>query len=222
MNASTLRGADDMSSGKGVLKLTSASVLSEHDEVALRDYTRRRMSLGIPEGDAEIVPGQALPLESDMDIHGGVDVRKGCYLGQELTVRTYHTGATRKRLLPIRLYPLGTSSSPDTTTGAVDSLPPAPKLDGPADLKWVPPSDAASQRPKPAGKIMSVLDGEEAGGLGMGLVRLEYAERACWGGNIGRLQTEINGEKWMVDVDMGEAYGQAEKIKPPPPPPEED
>jgi hypothetical protein len=30
-----------------------------------------------------------------------VDFRKGCYVGQELTVRTYHTGVVRKRILPI-------------------------------------------------------------------------------------------------------------------------
>ena len=28
---------------------------------------------------------------------------KGCYIGQELTARTHHTGVIRKRLLPIVL-----------------------------------------------------------------------------------------------------------------------
>jgi folate-binding protein YgfZ len=32
-----------------------------------------------------------------------VDFRKGCYVGQELTVRTYHTGVIRKRILPVEL-----------------------------------------------------------------------------------------------------------------------
>lgn len=30
-----------------------------------------------------------------------VDFRKGCYVGQELTVRTYHTGVVRKRIVPV-------------------------------------------------------------------------------------------------------------------------
>lgn len=33
-----------------------------------------------------------------------VDFRKGCYVGQELTVRTYHTGVVRKRILPVVIH----------------------------------------------------------------------------------------------------------------------
>lgn len=33
-----------------------------------------------------------------------VDFRKGCYVGQELTIRTYHTGVVRKRIVPIQIY----------------------------------------------------------------------------------------------------------------------
>jgi folate-binding protein YgfZ len=33
-----------------------------------------------------------------------VDFRKGCYVGQELTIRTYHTGVVRKRIVPVQIY----------------------------------------------------------------------------------------------------------------------
>jgi len=33
-----------------------------------------------------------------------VDFRKGCYVGQELTVRTYHTGLVRKRVMPVQIF----------------------------------------------------------------------------------------------------------------------
>jgi folate-binding protein YgfZ len=33
-----------------------------------------------------------------------VDFRKGCYVGQELTVRTYHTGVVRRRIYPVQIY----------------------------------------------------------------------------------------------------------------------
>ncbi|KAI1162309.1 Aminomethyltransferase folate-binding domain-containing protein [Nemania serpens] len=71
------------------------------DEAA---YRVRRYLRGVPEGSAEIVPAQALPLESNMDVMGGVDFRKGCYVGQELTIRTRHRGVVRKRILPCALY----------------------------------------------------------------------------------------------------------------------
>ncbi|POW09989.1 hypothetical protein PSTT_06382 [Puccinia striiformis] len=34
--------------------------------------------------------------------------RKGCYVGQELTARTYHTGVIRKRLVPVSIAKMGT------------------------------------------------------------------------------------------------------------------
>ena len=39
------------------------------------------------------------------NIYKTVDFRKGCYVGQELTVRTYHTGVVRKRILPVVIHP---------------------------------------------------------------------------------------------------------------------
>ncbi|WAQ87698.1 hypothetical protein PtA15_8A604 [Puccinia triticina] len=44
-----------------------------------------------------------LPFEANLDYHHGVDFRKGCYVGQELTARTYHTGVIRKRMVPVTI-----------------------------------------------------------------------------------------------------------------------
>lgn len=71
---------------------------------SFEDYKIHRMVNGIAEGSAEIIPGTALPQESNIDLFGGIDFRKGCYLGQELTIRTHHTGVVRKRILPVQLY----------------------------------------------------------------------------------------------------------------------
>ncbi|BDD55908.1 ccr4 associated factor [Monascus purpureus] len=73
-------------------------------EVELDTYTIRRMLHGIAEGQREIVRESALPLECNLDMMRGVDFRKGCYVGQELTIRTHHTGVVRKRILPVQLY----------------------------------------------------------------------------------------------------------------------
>jgi len=65
---------------------------------------------GVPEGQAEIPRDDVLPMNANFDIMGGIDFKKGCYVGQELTIRTHHTGVVRRRVLPVSLYSL--SSAP--------------------------------------------------------------------------------------------------------------
>lgn len=78
------------------------------------DYDIRRMMMGVAEGQGEILKESALPQESNIDYMGGIDFRKGCYVGQELTIRTHHTGVVRKRILPVQLYSIeGDSRPPD-------------------------------------------------------------------------------------------------------------
>lgn len=69
----------------------------------LQDYHIYRYQQGIPEGVCDLPPGMALPLESNLVFMNGVSFTKGCYIGQELTARTHHTGVIRKRLFPVKL-----------------------------------------------------------------------------------------------------------------------
>ncbi|KAI9859853.1 MAG: mRNA-decapping enzyme subunit 2 [Vezdaea acicularis] len=89
-------------------------------ESPLAAYTLHRLLQGVPEGPRELIREAALPAESNMDLMRGVDYRKGCYVGQELTIRTRHTGVLRKRILPVQLY------SSDEDGGGV-----AEQVDGP-------------------------------------------------------------------------------------------
>lgn len=76
----------------------------EEVEATNAQYDLRRIMLGVAEGQSEIIKESALPQESNIDYMTGIDFRKGCYVGQELTIRTHHTGVVRKRILPVQIY----------------------------------------------------------------------------------------------------------------------
>ncbi|KAL2011509.1 hypothetical protein VTN00DRAFT_4227 [Thermoascus crustaceus] len=133
-------------------------------EVALATYTLRRMLHGVAEGQGEIHRESALPLECNMDMMRGIDFRKGCYVGQELTIRTHHTGVVRKRILPVQLY----------NGDEQDAVPLAetPFYDPTTELP-LPPSGAnisriSARKGRSAGKFLAGI-----GNIGLALCRLE-------------------------------------------------
>ena len=73
------------------------------DNTSIENYIRHRYELGICEGVSEIPYGKCTPLEYNCEYMHGVSFHKGCYIGQELTARTHHTGVIRKRIMPIEL-----------------------------------------------------------------------------------------------------------------------
>jgi len=64
-------------------------------------YRVFRYRLGIGEGVNDLPPENGFPLEANGDYLHGISFHKGCYIGQELTARTHHTGVIRKRLMPV-------------------------------------------------------------------------------------------------------------------------
>lgn len=76
------------------------------------DYTRRRLALGIPEGDDDNIPERTLPLENGLDALQAIDFGKGCYVGQEVTARTKFRATLHKQLYRVEadadLPPAGT------------------------------------------------------------------------------------------------------------------
>lgn len=65
------------------------------------NYKKHRYILGVCEGIMEIPPTKIFPFEANCDYLHGISFHKGCYLGQEFTARTYHTGVIRKRIMPL-------------------------------------------------------------------------------------------------------------------------
>lgn len=75
-------------------------------------YIDLKYRLGVGEGASDLRPANSFPLECNCDYLHGVSFHKGCYLGQELTARTHHTGVVRKRLMPV-IIPPDSSIKPD-------------------------------------------------------------------------------------------------------------
>src|SRR5205085_4806780 len=82
-------------------------------EAPLAAYDQLRLRLGVPDGSRDLTPEKALLLESGFDELHGVDWKKGCYMGQELTARTKYRGLIKRRLFPVRIDgPLPPSGTP--------------------------------------------------------------------------------------------------------------
>ncbi|XP_057654616.1 putative transferase CAF17 homolog, mitochondrial [Diorhabda carinulata] len=85
------------------------------------NYKVLRYSLGVGEGVEDLPVGNCFPLESNCDYLHGISFHKGCYLGQELTARTHHTGVTRKRLMPL-LFERAPSLLPNENTIKINKI----------------------------------------------------------------------------------------------------
>lgn len=179
LHAADTRAASSSSSLFGhryIVPLGNSCEICDFDELpdyGLEDYDLRRYLHGVPEGQEELQRDASFPHQSNMDVMGGVDFRKGCYVGQELTIRTQHTGVVRRRILPVQLYHL-------------DGVKPQELKYDPEWSHPTPPAGAnitkADSRGRSAGKWLSGI-----GNIGLGLCRLEAmtdvavsAEGATW------------------------------------------
>jgi folate-binding Fe-S cluster repair protein YgfZ len=127
-------------------------------------------------------------MESNMDYLNGIDFRKGCYVGQELTIRTQHTGVIRKRILPVQLY---TSTSTPPSELFYESTGFAVKPG--ADIK-------AEGGKRPAGKFLASV-----GNVGLALCRLE---------NMTDLRVSAEGGTWKKGMEFNITVAEGEqKVK---------
>ncbi|MEM1383999.1 MAG: folate-binding protein [Pseudomonadota bacterium] len=81
------------------------------------DYTALRVSLSVPESGVELVPEDTFILEAGFEALDGVDFRKGCYVGQEVTARMKHKTTLKKRLVPVRVEGAAPPGTPVTAKG---------------------------------------------------------------------------------------------------------
>lgn len=201
---STIVFRDPRAPGMGhrIVRLGDAPPPAVEADPAPEDaYTIRRYLRGVPEGQAEILREAALPQESNMDLMGGIDFRKGCYVGQELTIRTRHRGVVRKRILPCVVY------------GADDPSPPQELVYDPtAAPATVPPPAETSigrfqKRGRSAGKWLRGV-----GNIGLGLCRLEIMTGVSLPGETGPSTFDPSHEFVLQWGEEGEDK-QAVKVK---------
>lgn len=90
------------------------------------DYTAHRLALGVPQAGDDFDSEERFLLDVNYDSLNGVDYKKGCFVGQEVTSRMKRKGEIRKRTLIIEF---GENTAPpgiaimanDTTLGDVIS-----------------------------------------------------------------------------------------------------
>ena len=87
------------------------------------DWDAIRVAHCIPESGVELIPDDSYLLETGFERLHGVDFRKGCYVGQEVTARMKHKTDLRKGLIRVAIEgaaPVGTAIlSGDRLAGAL-------------------------------------------------------------------------------------------------------
>lgn len=78
---------------------------------------RRRIALGVPEAGSELIPDDSYILEMGFERLHGVDFRKGCYVGQEVTARMKHKTELRKGLVRVRVAGIPPAPGTEITSG---------------------------------------------------------------------------------------------------------
>ncbi|KEF55361.1 uncharacterized protein A1O9_08111 [Exophiala aquamarina CBS 119918] len=197
---------------------------------SLDEYTVHRMTNGFAEGQSEIITASALPQESNIDFFGGIDFFKGCYLGQELTIRTHHTGVVRKRILPVQLYSAGNKPA---DSQQLPEYSPDQALPSPPSQSNISKQNARG-RGRSSGKYLSGI-----GNIGLALCRLEMmtdiqltADRTNFDPNEEyKVQWEIEGQdgeqqqqvmlqpfvpKWLRDGVQQSLHRKEKRAKPKP------
>lgn len=66
------------------------------------DWNALRVEHLVPETGVELIPNESYILEMGFERLGGVDFRKGCYVGQEIVARMKHKTELRKGLARVR------------------------------------------------------------------------------------------------------------------------
>ena len=82
------------------------------EAAARADYDALRIAHTAPETGVELLPNETFILEAGFERLNGVDFRKGCYVGQEVTARMKHKTELKKGLARVRVEGEATPGTP--------------------------------------------------------------------------------------------------------------
>lgn len=155
-------------------KIISNQPVSENSD-SLDNYDLRRYLFGVPEGSLEFIPGKTMPLEFNLDFMHGVDFHKGCYVGQEQTIRAHHHGVVRKRVVPVVFTAAGGQLSENVYESIDFGVQPGERI---IDESAVPNMELAqvnssspfgsAAKPRPSGSIVAAM-----GNVGLASLRID-------------------------------------------------
>lgn len=94
-------GAPDPRSELAPARSIAPRTRASHGDIA--HYHANRISACVAEMGADFGPEEVFPADINMDISGGVDFRKGCFVGQEVVSRMKRRGVARRRTLVAQL-----------------------------------------------------------------------------------------------------------------------
>ena len=86
-------------------ELGTREILNSDNELCITDqssYEKEKINLGIAEIGSDIKPGEIFPMEANIDYLKGIDFKKGCFIGQEVSSRMYRKGNAKKRIVTFR------------------------------------------------------------------------------------------------------------------------
>lgn len=102
--AGAARDPRDIRLGWRGVVAASVRVTGDRSDRALLDhYDARLIACGAPRAGADLAEDDAYILEYDFERLNGVDFKKGCYVGQEVTARMRHKTELRRGLYHVRL-----------------------------------------------------------------------------------------------------------------------
>lgn len=88
--------ADQRAEGLG-WRVIAAREAAEAWDDGEAEWAKRRIAAGIAVLGPDFAPDTSFPHDIGMDLLGGIDFAKGCYVGQEVVSRMQHRGTARRR-----------------------------------------------------------------------------------------------------------------------------